>query len=123
TQFTEAYAVVPLLEWRETPIGAMYVGARRVGDHVWVRICEFILPNAHQFPPNTQDAQRERRYVPPYGTHWAVPIDDTHTLNIDVRHVPEDMSASEEQRLREMADFGQTADRLSAERQRIPGDY
>jgi nitrite reductase/ring-hydroxylating ferredoxin subunit len=123
TQFTEAYGVVPLLEWRETPIGAMYVGSRRVGGHVWVRICEFIVPNMHQFPPNTQDAQREWRYVPPYGTHWAVPIDDTHTLNIDVRHVPEDMSVGEEQRLREMADFGQTEDRPYAERQRIPGDY
>jgi nitrite reductase/ring-hydroxylating ferredoxin subunit len=123
TQFTDAYGVVPLLEWRETPIGAMYVGSRRVDEHVWVRICEFIVPNVHQFPPNTQDARDERRYVPPYGTHWAVPIDDTHTLNIDVRHVPEDMSATEELRLREMADFGQTEDRPYPERQRVPGDY
>ena len=122
-QFTAAYGVVPLLEWRETPIGAMYIGTRRVGEHVWVRICEFILPNVHQFPPNTQDAQREKRHVPPYGTHWAVPVDDTHTLNLDVRHVPDGMSREEEQRLLAMADFGQTADRPYEERQRMPGDY
>jgi hypothetical protein len=122
-QFTAAYGVVPLLEWRETPIGAMYIGSRRVDEHVWVRICEFIAPNVHQFPPNTQDARRERLFVPPYGTHWAVPIDDTHTLNLDVRHVPEDMPPEEERRLLEMADFGQTAGRPYAERQRVPGDY
>jgi hypothetical protein len=123
TQFTDAYGVLPVLEWRETPIGAMYIGSRRVGDNVWVRICEFIVPNVHQFPPNDQDAQREGRYVPPYGTHWAVPVDDTHTFNIDLRHVPEDMSPREERRLREMADFGQTDQRPYAERQRVPGDY
>jgi nitrite reductase/ring-hydroxylating ferredoxin subunit len=122
-QFTAAYGVVPLLEWRETPIGAMYIGSRRVGEHVWVRICEFIVPNVHQFPPNTQDATHETPYVPPYGTHWAVPIDDTHTLNIDVRHVPETMSAEEEQRLLDMSNFGQSADRPYEERQRVPGDY
>ena len=122
-QFTAAYGVVPLLEWRETPIGAMYIGTRRVDEHVWVRICEFIVPNVHQFPPNTQDAQRERLFVPPYGTHWAVPVGDTHTMNIDVRHVPAEMSREEEERLLAMADFGQTADRPYAERQRVPGDY
>jgi hypothetical protein len=122
-QFTDAYGVLPVLEWRETPLGAMYIGCRRVDENIWVRICEFIVPNVHQFPPNTQDASVEVSYVPPYGTHWAVPIDDTHTLNIDVRHVPAGMSDHDVNRLREMADFGQSGERPYADRQRLPGDY
>jgi hypothetical protein len=58
-----------------------------------------------------------------------VPIDDTHSLVIGVRHFNDGVNDpqgrhSEARCGKEMVDFiGQTADRPYAERQRIPGDF
>ena len=39
--FTEAFGALAELEWQETPYGMIYVATRRVGEFVWVRICDF----------------------------------------------------------------------------------
>jgi nitrite reductase/ring-hydroxylating ferredoxin subunit len=121
-QFTEQFAAMPEHEWQETPLGMVYIATRRVKDDlVWVRICEVILPNFHQFPSNWNEPSDEQLGVPPMLFDWAVPLDDTHTLvigyylqdesaDVDVRALLEDVP-------------GQSPHRPYVERQRWPGDY
>ena len=51
TQFTEEFGVLPELEFIETPVGMMYIGTRRVGQNVWARVVEAVLPNLQQVAP------------------------------------------------------------------------
>ena len=53
----------------------------------------------------------------PAATTWAVPLDDTHTMQIGFYRAPE----GEEPR--RGAGFGQDASRTYEDRQRVPGDY
>ena len=69
----------PELDWRETPIGMIYIATRRVGDLVWVRVCDFMPPNVHQFTREIEEATEEKTASRPVIIRWAVPIDDTHT--------------------------------------------
>ena len=41
-QFTEAFGVVPELDWMTTEAGMVYIATRRVGELVWVRVCDFM---------------------------------------------------------------------------------
>ena len=128
-QFTESYGEVGTLDWMETPVGLIYIHTRRIGDKVWVHMNDFIPPNIHQFPPTWEDGKTEMTFQRPMITLWAVPIDDTHTMNIGFRHFNERMSDATRKRMTaqenslESDGFGQTGDRPYEERQRIPGDY
>jgi len=104
-------------DWMETPIGMVYVDTRREGDRVWVRVADFILPNIHQFPPNADPMAQRDSINRPLATTWAVPLDDTHTMQIGYYHAPGGRE------LRRGAGFGQDASRPYKERQRVPGDY
>ena len=104
-------------DWLETPIGMVYIDTRRQGDRVWVRVADFILPNIHQFPPNADPMAQRTTINRPAATTWAVPIDDTHTMQIGYNHAREDREP------RRGAGFGQDASRPYEERQRVPGDY
>jgi hypothetical protein len=53
----------------------------------------------------------------PAATTWAVPLDDTHTMQIGFYRAPEG------QEPRRGAGFGQDASRTYEDRQRVPGDY
>jgi hypothetical protein len=109
------------MEWQETPAGMMYVYTRRVGAMVWVRIADFIPPNVHQF--GVQDAcDEEIAFQPPASLHWAVPVDDTHTINLGFHFVPE----NSERRVRQVRPGLRgsiSVDRSYETRQRQPGDY
>jgi nitrite reductase/ring-hydroxylating ferredoxin subunit len=104
-------------DWMETPIGMVYVDTRREGDRIWVRVADFILPNIHQFPPNADPMAQRNSINRPLATTWAVPLDDTHTMQIGYYHAPGGRE------LRRGAGFGQDASRSYEERQRVPGDY
>ena len=104
------------LDFMESPSGMIYMSTRRVGDKVWVRISDLLPPNIHQFPPQ-EDVEEKRELARPRMTIWAVPVDDTHTQIINVRHIRESEPPSE------AITFGQSADRPYEERQRGPGDY
>jgi len=104
-------------DWVETPIGMVYVDTRREGDRVWVRVADFILPNIPQFPPNADPMAQRNSINRPLATTWAVPLDDTHTMQIGYYHAPGGRE------LRRGAGFGQDASRPYKERQRVPGDY
>ena len=45
------------LDARPTP-GMVYIATRRVGDLVWVRVCDFMPPNVHQFTREIEEATR-----------------------------------------------------------------
>jgi len=53
----------------------------------------------------------------PAATTWAVPLDDTHTMQIGFRRAPEGRE------MRRDGGFGQDGNRPYEERQRVPGDY
>jgi hypothetical protein len=115
--FTEDFKEQPEWDWMETPIGMVYIDTRRQGDRVWVRVADFILPNIHQFPPNADPMALRNSVNRPMATTWAVPLDDTHTMQIGYYRAPEGRE------FRRGAGFGQDASRPYEERQRIPGDY
>jgi nitrite reductase/ring-hydroxylating ferredoxin subunit len=104
-------------DWMETPVGMVYMDTRREGDRVWVRVADFILPNIHQFPPNADPMAQRSSINRPLATTWAVPLDDTHTMQIGYYHAPGGRE------LRRGAGFGQDGSRSYEERQRVPGDY
>ena len=120
-QFTAAWGVLPELEFRESPVGLVYIATRRVEDRIWVRVSDFMAPNIHQFAPDWDDAKKVKIFDRPMITRWAVPIDDTNTMNIDFAHYHESWTAPLEQVVNPA--FGQTDDRPFEERQRRPGDY
>jgi phenylpropionate dioxygenase-like ring-hydroxylating dioxygenase large terminal subunit len=122
--FTEEFGVLPELDFLETPIGMIYVATRRVGDNVWARMVETVLPNLQQVAPIWENGRQERRFSGPMMTRWLVPMDDTHTMFIELRHVSENSDetpawwADREQMLP-----GQIAADSYEEGQRRPGDF
>jgi nitrite reductase/ring-hydroxylating ferredoxin subunit len=115
--FTEDLKELGEWDWMETPVGMIYIDTRRQGDRVWVRVADFILPNIHQFPPNAEPMAQRTTVNRPLATTWAVPVDDTHTMQIGYYHAPGGKE------LRRGAGFGQDGSRSYEERQRVPGDY
>jgi nitrite reductase/ring-hydroxylating ferredoxin subunit len=119
--FTPAFGELAELEWQETPYGMIYIATRRVGDFVWVRICDFMAPNVHQFTREIEEAASERIASRPVVIRWAVPVDDTQTLNFELAQVDPTWGLTSAQIAQ--PGFGQSADRPYEERQRHPGDY
>ncbi len=87
--FTDEFGVLPELEFVETPVGMIYVATRRVGDNVWARMVEAVLPNLQQVAPIWEDGHREHPFSGPMMSRWIVPLDDTNTMLIEFRHVSE----------------------------------
>ena len=85
--FTEEFGVLPELDFIETPIGMIYVATRRVGDNVWARMVEAVLPNLQQVAPIWETGRKERAFSGPMMSRWLVPVDDTHTMFIELRHL------------------------------------
>ncbi len=121
-QFTENFGVVPEIDFAETPLGMVYIATRRVGENVWVRILDSVLPNLHLIPPVWEDGSEVKAGDPAMHITWRVPIDDTQTYSIGFMNIPRVAKLTP----REIVDrwlFGQTGDRPYEDRQRIPGDY
>ena len=80
---------MPELEFVETPVGMIYVATRRVGDNVWARMVEAVLPNLQQVAPIWEDGHRGHPFSGPMMSRWIVPLDDTNTMLIEFRHFSE----------------------------------
>jgi phenylpropionate dioxygenase-like ring-hydroxylating dioxygenase large terminal subunit len=121
--FTDEFGVLPELDFVETPIGMIYVATRRVGDNVWARMVEGILPNLQQVAPLTETGRREHPFSGPMMSRWLMPVDDTNTMFIELRH----LSESEENPTwwvdRSQMMPGQIAMATYEDGQRHPGDY
>jgi nitrite reductase/ring-hydroxylating ferredoxin subunit len=120
-QFTEAFGAQAELDWEETAFGMIYIATRRVGEHVWVRVCDFMAPNAHQFTRELEAATEEKMASRPVVIRWAVPIDDAHTWNMELAQVDPAWGLTPDDIAR--PGFGQSDDRPYEERQRHPADY
>jgi nitrite reductase/ring-hydroxylating ferredoxin subunit len=127
-QFSPAFKVLPVLDFPETPMGYLSMATRKVGEFVFIRASDMMLPNVGQFPNGFNTVQKESFGLRPYLTRWAVPLDDTHALYVGFAHLngyndPE-RRLKPEQFGEDLIPFiGQTADRPYEERQREPGDY
>jgi nitrite reductase/ring-hydroxylating ferredoxin subunit len=115
--FHEDFKMQPEWDWMETPAGMVYIDSRGRDDKVWVRVADFIPPNIHQFPANADPMSARNSVTRPMATTWAVPLDDTHTMQIGFYHTPPGRTP------RQGAGFGQDDSRSYEERQRCPGDY
>ena len=120
-QFTEAFGAVPELDWKLTDAGMVYLATRRVGDLVWVRVCDYMPPNIHQFTREIEEANEPKAASRPVIIRWAVPNDDTHTTNFELAQVDPAWGLTPEQVGR--PGFGQSDDRPYDERQRFPADF
>ena len=90
TQFTDEFGVIPNLDFLETPAGMISMGTRRVGDNVWVRTTECVLPNVQQIAPIWNDGKGpEEGLDGPMMTRWIVPRDDASTMLLELRHISE----------------------------------
>src|SRR5262249_4696215 len=69
------------------------------------------------FPPNADPMALRNSVNRPMATTWAVPLDDTQTMQIGYYRAPEGKE------WRRGTGFGQDASRSYEERQRVPGDY
>ena len=87
--FTDEFGVLPELEFAETPVGIIYIATRRVGDNIWARMVENVLPNLQQVAPIWETGQQEHPFSGPMMSRWIVPLDDTNTMLIEFRHVSE----------------------------------
>jgi nitrite reductase/ring-hydroxylating ferredoxin subunit len=115
--FSEDFKELAEWDWMETPVGMVYIDTRRFEDNVWVRVADFILPNIHQFPPNMDPVTLRNSINRPQATTWAVPLDDTHTMQIGYYRAPAGKNPHRG------TVFGQDGLRPYEERQRIPGDW
>jgi hypothetical protein len=89
SQFTYEFGVLPELEYVETSVGMIYIGTRRVGQNVWARMVEAVLPNLQQVAPVWETGHQEHGFSGPMLSRWIVPVDDTNTMFIEPRHVSE----------------------------------
>ena len=128
-QFGVASGIDQIVEYQDTPLGMMNVQTRHVGEHVWVRTVDSILPNANQTGAIWEEAEGPKAFQRCSTLRWMVPVDDTATRTIGWRFFSDRLDPRGQDRPelvgRESIDFvGQTEDeRPYAERQRQPGDY
>ena len=125
SQFTDQFGVLPELDYTETPAGIIYMASRRVQDNIWVRMVEIVAPNIQQVAPIWENGQAEHPFSGPMMTRWIVPVDDTHTMFLEFRHVSETEGETPEWWAdRNVMLPAQLPDSdVYEDRQRQPGDY
>jgi nitrite reductase/ring-hydroxylating ferredoxin subunit len=128
-QFSPTFAIMPALEFVESPLGFICSATRRVKDHVFIRASDMIMPNVAQFIGGTQMiGEKEEFAIAAFLTRWAVPLDDHNSLYIGFTGFnnvtnPDGRLREETIGVGKLNLIGQTADRPYVERQREPGDY
>jgi nitrite reductase/ring-hydroxylating ferredoxin subunit len=123
SQFTDEFGQVPELDFTQTPVGMIYTATRRVGENIWARMVENILPNLQQVAPIWEDGHREHPFSGPMLSRWVVPVDDTNTLFIELRHVSETAGVTPGWWADKIMAPGQLAVDGYEASQRKPGDY
>jgi nitrite reductase/ring-hydroxylating ferredoxin subunit len=126
-QFSPGFAELPALSVVETPHGLVIATTRCAAGRIWMRSADVLLPNAAQYPPAFETGEAERLVRGAWVTRWIVPLDDTHSWVIGVRHFnrridPHGQGRREEIGIERLDFAGQTA-APPALRQRDPGDY
>jgi hypothetical protein len=123
SQFTDEFGQLPELDFTQTPVGMMYIATRRVGDNIWARMVENILPNLQLVAPIWEDGHKEHPFSGPMLSRWVVPVDDTNTLLLELRHVSETASVTPRWWAENVMAPAQLAAESYEAGQRKPGDY
>jgi len=79
--------VIPELDFIETPAGMIYIATRRMGDNIWVRMVENVMPNLQQVAPIWENGKEIHSPDGPMMSRWIVPQDDTNTMLLEFRHI------------------------------------
>jgi phenylpropionate dioxygenase-like ring-hydroxylating dioxygenase large terminal subunit len=126
SQFSDGLAELGELKFVERhPFHLLGTNTRRVGDHVWVRTNEIILPNFSQAgAAYATDGTATRYYGRSSFTRWIVPLSDTETevfgwANFGDRGDPQEWNTPEGI---QMIEQGEVFDRPYETRQRYPAD-
>jgi phenylpropionate dioxygenase-like ring-hydroxylating dioxygenase large terminal subunit len=115
---------LPVIQWRETPIGQVTSSVRWVDGHLYARVNELILPNFSRVPDISFDFSEKPPTARRNGLSlWITPFDDTRCAMIGWAHFSHDMSAAERAQHTAMFSFGQDGSRSYEERHRLPGDW
>jgi len=127
-QFSEVFGELPIIEYHETALGFFYTNARRVGDFIWVRMHDHLVPNFSQNGAIFENVGKVRYFGRAGLTRWVVPVDDTNTFVLAWRHFndrddPERMGRPEDVGVGKTDFYGQSGWRPYEERQDQPGDY
>jgi hypothetical protein len=123
SQFTDEFGKIPELDFAETPVGMIYVATRRVGDNIWARMVENVLPNLQPVCPIWENGHQEHSFSGPMMSRWIVPTDDSNTMLIELRHVSEIPGATPAWWANGDMGPGQIAADTYEAGQRQPGDY
>jgi phenylpropionate dioxygenase-like ring-hydroxylating dioxygenase large terminal subunit len=120
---SNVFGILAELDWMETPRGQIYIATRRIENDVWVRIGEWIAPAHHIIPahpnfPLSYHEGTDELYIRPKYTEWTVPINDTISMNVGYRHVPESDTGPVITNLA----TPYITDRTLEQKQRFPGD-
>jgi hypothetical protein len=124
-QFSDEFGELGELDFFERSAWIMGTNTRRVGDNVWIRVNELVLPNFTQAGAAfATDGTKQRYYGRSAFTRWVVPLDDHETIafawaNFGERGDPPEWNTPEGPDLIEQ---GEIFDRPYAERQRFPAD-
>ena len=124
-QFSEGMGELGELLFFEREMSFLGANVRRVGEHVWVRVNELVLPNYTQAGAAfSADGTRPIYYGRTAFARWVVPVDDENTTAFawaifGDRADPEEYNTPEGP---ELIEQGERMDRSYAERQRFPGD-
>ena len=80
-QFSEGFGEVGEMKFIERRTGFLAAATRRVGDNVWVRTNELVLPNFTQAGAAfAADGTKPLYYGRTAFVRWVVPVDDVETL-------------------------------------------
>ena len=124
-QFSVGFGEVGQMDYFERGPWILGTNTRRVGDNVWFRVNEVVLPNFTQAGSAfASDGTQQRYYGRSAFTRWVVPIDDDETLcyawaNFGERGDPPEYNTPEGP---ELIEQGEVFDRPYEQKQRYPAD-
>ena len=126
SQFSDGFGKLGAIEfYQRDKLRFLGTASRRVGDNIWVRVNELILPNFTQAGAAFAcDGTRLRYFGRSAFTRWVVPLNDRSTMafawgNFGERADPPEYNTLEGL---QQIEQGEILDRTYEERQRRPGD-
>ena len=124
-QFSEGFGAVGQMDYFERDMWILGTNTRRVGDNLWFRVNEVVLPNFTQAGSAfASDGTQQRYYGRSAFTRWVVPRDDEETIcyawaNFGERGDPPEYNTPEGP---ELIEQGEVFDRSYEQKQRYPAD-
>ena len=126
THFFDSWAKFGIVDFHERDIGFYYTNARRIGDNIWLRIHDILLPNFTQAGAVfATDGSQIRHFGRCSFTRWVVPVDNENSTILSLAHFGERCESPDmnTQAGLECIEQGQPRGRSYEDCQRVPCDY